>query len=310
MPNVVVHFHCDARDQRANARIGDFVRGETGQADGALEQGHGQAVVQAELALQRRVGHDMDQGREGHLANPRPNGLDRLPANFRMQLQRCFNARVGGAAGWEGLEREAMLGEDLQPLPHGQQRCGVMADAGVEHGEVAVAMLHHHRARIVPGLGQQGRLQASARSQARMQGLDHAAEVGAQPAGRRRGDAQRGDHLRGAQAQHPAAGHRRGQRSEGAGGMPAPLVVLRVERPPELAEDLKAGDVGVDHLRAGGLAARRNRQQRRHDHRAGVGIGRVVGVVVVQRMGDGAVVKGGVALGSVATRANQKGRCL
>ena len=80
--------------------------------------------------------------------------------------------------------------------------------------------------------------------------------------------------------------------------------------PPERAEDLKAGDVGVDHLGAGGLAARRNRQQRRHDHRAGVGIGRVVGVVVVQRMSDGAVVKGGVALGSVATRANQKGRCL
>ena len=201
-----------------------------------------------------------------------------------------------------------MLGEDLERLAQTRQHGGFVADAVVEDADVAVTMFDRFGARRVALARQQSGENAVARRLASVQWFGHAAEARAQAAGRRRGDAQRHGHALFAEPEQAAGCGGSRQGAEGAGGVPAALVMLRVERAAELAEELEAHHVGVDQGAAARGHQRRDGEQGGGEHGAGMGVGGVVGVVEVERVCDGAVVQRGIGRRGIAPPAQQQRR--
>ncbi len=92
-----------------------------------------------------------------------------------------------------------------------------------------------------PGPGRVGRVQR----------LGHRAEVGQQPAGQRPGDAERHRPLLAARAEQAAAGRRRAEGADRAGGVEAEVVVGVAEQPVDPERGLVAGDQGGQRVGAG-----------------------------------------------------------
>jgi hypothetical protein len=83
-----------------------------------------------------------------------------------------------------------------------------------------------------------------------------------------------------------------------------------VERAPQLAHHLEAENVGDDEIAARRAPHRRHGEHRGNDRGARMRVSRVIGIVIVERMSDRAVIERGVRGCRVAGGADERGETL
>ncbi len=138
-----------------------------------------------------------------------------------------------------------------------------------------------------------------------MQRLAHGAEHRFQPRRLGRGNAERGRGLFRIEAEQMRAGRGRPEAADRAGGMEAASVVIRQHQGSDPAFGLIAGDESGKEIGAARARIFGERQQRRHDRDGRVAAHGHVDVVVVERMGRGAVHQGRLLRRDLSVAADQ-----
>ena len=107
--------------------------------------------------------------------------------------------------------------------------------------------------------------------------------------------------------QQPRAGGGGADRADGGGGVPAAVAMHRVHPLADPAEDLQAGDIGVEAGPAGGAFLLGQREDGGDEDGAGMGLGGIEIVVEVERVGGGAVDQGRPGRGEAGAHADRGG---
>ncbi len=172
-----------------------------------------------------------------------------------------------------------------------------IGDDGVD-GEVALAIEHAQETLpVFDGVGRCGKIlrrqqrgvQSVTRRLANVQRFRHRAKIRLQAGGERRCQCQR---LRGflhRQAEQLRTGRGGAEHTDGGGRMPALLVMVEIDAAGDPGFRFPAGDIGGDEIAAVAAARFRQGKQRRQDRSRGVATQRVAAIVIIQRMGGGAV---------------------
>ena len=292
-PDAVVDDRLDALDELAKDRSRDRRVLEVLEPDAAVRERRGDAVLEAELALEPGPGPVMDEdaGRQLAGADAHVRDVGRGQAVLGVQAERGLDRRMGRAAGGELLDRDAERRRDLPRRAEalGLELGGIGGPAPVEDRAEPVAAAEGVAGRGESALGQQGGQDAAARRQARVQGLGHRAEVHPQSAGRRRRDPQRVGRGRGVQPEQPGGRGGRAERPQRRGRVPARHVVGHVHGARRADLQLEAHQVRGQQLGARRTPPLAQREQRGHEVTARMAVHRVVGVVEVERVRGGAV---------------------
>ena len=151
-----------------------------------------------------------------------------------------------------------------------------------------------------PRLHQLGGVDPGAAGRPGVIGLGHRAEVLAQARRLRRRQRYRHSRPFRGKPQQPGGRRRRAQGPQRPGGMPAQVVVVRgADGIAHGAGHLEPQQIGQQQLAAGGAGFLRQRQRPGDQGRAGVRLGDVGNVIVVQGVGHCAVDQGGVGGGGL-----------
>ena len=217
---------------------------------------------------------------------------------------------MGAAADREALHPET-AGEDEQRLADaGGFEAEILAvlDMGERVAELLVIGADHeaiHASRSVervlagvdPGPGEARRHHSGLGGEAGVERLRHRAEL-AHEAGRHAGrDRDRVGRRLGVERQQPRAGGGGTDRADRRGGVPAAVAVGRVHALADPAENLQAGDIGVEALPARRALGLGQREDGGGQDGGGVRLGRIEIVVEIERMGGGAVDQSGPGRG-------------
>ena len=284
--------HLDAGNQVLRLGPHYLFVGEGCQADPPINDLGGQAVLHAELALQAAGGPGVDQrpGRievHQHVDAVHVAGGECLAAQ---ELGGGVQGQVSAAAAGILLDLDARLHHEAPAAQRLRRPVRVVVAATRKGAHETKPALQRVAGCGEPGLHQLGGVNAGAASGAGVVGLGHGAEVLSQPGslGRR----QRDGHGRLHRIQRQQARRRGGrtQRPQRAGGMPAQIVEVRGrDGVANGAGHLESHQVGKQQVAAVGAHFLGQRERAGNQVRAGVGLGDVRHVVIVQGVGHGPI---------------------
>ena len=132
---------------------------------------------------------------------------------------------------------------------------------------------------------------------AHMKRFCHGAKIGAQTARCRRRQSQGSGIGVRIKAQHRGCGRCGTHGSECGTGMPTVLIMRRVKRTAEFADHFDTEDIGTQRFRTGDVLKGGRGEDRRYDGCTWMGVGGVGHVIIVDSVGQGAVIKGAIMRG-------------
>ena len=279
-----IHDHHDLLHEAAHLGVAHGAVLERREVDAPGAERGGRAELHRELPLEGGGGVPVrqdvgDHAIHAHLDRCDVAGADAVP---RAQLEEGVDRRVGERARGVGLHGDPG-GQELPRAAEGVER-GLESAGAAERGDVALRALERRLGRREPLARELRGQEPTARRVARVVGLGHRAEVLLEPGGVRGGDGERVARLGDVEPEQTRRGRGAAERADGGCRVPAPGVVLGVERAAERRGDLEADDVGQgDQAAVGrlGLAGGQRGREQRHARVAHEREVRVVEVVSV-----------------------------
>ena len=220
----------------------------------------------------------------------------RLDRRAVHQVQHAVDGAMRAVAGGILLDAEA-LRQDGPVLTGMRFAVAILGAAGRDRMQEALRMFERVHAGGEAGLGEARRHDAGVSGFAGVERLGHGAEIRHQAGTLRGAERDRLRGLFGVQTAQAGAGRRGADGTVEAGGVPALLVQQAAVATEQLRPGFVAGDVGDDHVGARGVQGFGLGQDGGDQH--GAGMAAQADVVVVERVGGGAVDPGGLGGGAL-----------
>jgi hypothetical protein len=251
----------DAGIEGTNLGAAGRLVAEIGEGGVPGQQRDGDAIFEGEFGLERvlRVGvHQVGEvGDRG--ANVDCLDLFRLESVALDEIEDTIHRAMGAAAIWEAFHPEA-AGENQQRLadPVGlEAQILAMLDmgqgvaqplvVGADHQPVhAVGAIQRVEAGVDAGAGKRGGDDSGLGGEAGMYRLGHGAELRHEAGGHAGRDRDGVGGLLGVEPEQARTGGGGADRADRGGGVPAAVAMRRVHALADAAEDLKAGNIGVE----------------------------------------------------------------